>query len=219
MHACAARRQAEALEANDLAEASSRRVEVLQRERSRRFLRGAQSIGDALRATFRSLCKHGDAALEYADVPSILFAEGVSIAVKPPHGEWTRFEMLSGGQQALVAVALTMALQEGTYLERHVEREAGERTALSEGYAIEGGSEGGGEVSDASPPPFVLFDEIDAALDTQKVRALAEHVRARAAGQTVFVSHRKELIEASGRLVGTFMVDGGTRAVSVPFGA
>jgi chromosome segregation ATPase len=65
----------------------------------------------------------------------------------------------------------------------------------------------------------VLFDEIDAALDTQKVRALAEHVRARAAGQTVFVSHRKELIEASGRLVGTFMVDGGTRAVSVPFGA
>ena len=144
MHACAARLQAEALEANDLAEASSRRVEVLQRERSRRFLRGAQSIGDALRATFRSLCKHGDAALEYADVPSILFAEGVSIAVKPPHGEWTRFEILSGGQQALVAVALTMALQEGTYLERHVEREAGERTALSEGYAVERGSEGGG---------------------------------------------------------------------------
>jgi len=215
VHACAARLQAEALEANDLAEASSRRVEVLQRERSRRFLRGAQAISDALRATFRSLCKHGDAALEYADVPSILFAEGVSIAVKPPHGEWTRFEILSGGQQALVAVALTMALQEGTYLERHAEREAGERTALSEGYAIEGG----GEVSDASPPPFVLFDEIDAALDTQKVRALAEHVRARAAGQTVFVSHRKELIEASGRLVGTFMVDGGTRAVSVPFGA
>ena len=214
MHACAARLQAEALEANDLAEASSRRVEVLQRERSRRFLRGAQAIGDALRATFRSLCKHGDAALEYADVPSILFAEGVSIAVKPPHGEWTRFEILSGGQQALVAVALTMALQEGTYLERHVERDAGERTALSEGYAIEGGGE-----ADASPPPFVLFDEIDAALDTQKVRALAEHVRARAAGQTVFVSHRKELIEASGRLVGTFMVDGGTRAVSVPFGA
>ena len=52
----------------------------------------------------------------YADAPSILFAEGVSIAVKPPHGEWTRFEILSGGQQALVAVALTMALQEGTYL-------------------------------------------------------------------------------------------------------
>ena len=154
----------------------------------------------------------------YADAPSILFAEGVSIAVKPPHGEWTRFEILSGGQQALVAVALTMALQEGTYLERRVEHEAGERAEMSEGSAAEWGSEGVGE-ADNPPPPFVLFDEIDAALDTHKVRALAEHVRARAAGQTVFVSHRKELIEASGRLVGTFMVNGGTRAVSVPFGA
>ena len=111
-----------------------------------------------------------------------------------------------------------MALQEGTYLERRVEHEAGERAEMSEGSAAEWGSEGVGE-ADNPPPPFVLFDEIDAALDTQKVRALAEHVRARAAGQTVFVSHRKELIEASGRLVGTFMVNGGTRAVSVPFGA
>ena len=84
MHACAARLQAEALEANDLAEASSRRVEVLQRERSRRFLRGAQAIGDALRATFRSLCKHGDAALErlaaaIRDPNFRLFAEGGEI--------------------------------------------------------------------------------------------------------------------------------------------
>ena len=112
--AAEARLQSEAREASDLAEASSRRVEVnvtvtvnvndelapvsrcsaaptsapalhacahhgalpspqvLQRERSRRFLRGAHAIGDALRATFRSLCKHGDAALEYAYAPSIL---------------------------------------------------------------------------------------------------------------------------------------------------
>ena len=110
----------------------------------------------------------------YADAPSILFAEGVSIAVKPPHGEWTRFEILSGGQQALVAVALTMALQEGTYLERRVEHEAGERAEMSEGSAAEWGSEGVGE-ADNPPPPFVLLDEIDAALDTHKVRALAEH--------------------------------------------
>ena len=112
--AAEARLQSEAREASDLAEASSRRVEVnvnvtvnvndklapvsrcsaaptstpalhasahhgalpspqvLQRERSRRFLSGAHAIGDALRATFRSLCKHGDAALEYAYAPSIL---------------------------------------------------------------------------------------------------------------------------------------------------
>jgi chromosome segregation protein len=28
---------------------------------------------------------------------------------KPPHCEWTRFEQLSGGQQALVAVSLNLA--------------------------------------------------------------------------------------------------------------
>jgi len=166
------------------AEASARRVDVLQKERSRRFLGGVAAIDAGLRKTFRSLCKHGDASFEYASEPAILFAEGVSLAVKPPRAEWTRFESLSGGQQALVAVALTLALHE-----------------LDEDHAA----------------AFVLFDEIDAALDTHKVQALAEHVATRRNGQALFVSHRKELIEASGKLVGTYMRDGGTQSVTVSF--
>ena len=153
-------------------------------QRSRRFLAGVAAIDAGLRSTFRALCKHGDASLEFAAEPSILFSEGVSIAVKPPKAEWTSFEQLSGGQQALVSVALNLSLHD-------FDREAAS--------------------------PFVLFDEIDAALDTQKVAALAKLVKARDSGQTIFVSHRNELIEASERLVGTYTCEGYSQTVSVSF--
>ena len=135
-------------------EASQRKVETLQAERSRAFLRGLCAIDAGLRTTFRALCKHGDCAFEYASQPTILFAEGVRLSVRLPQGEWTRFEGLSGGQQALVAVALNLALRE------------------------------------ADGAPLVLFDEIDAALDTQRVHALAQYVQRKGGAQTVFVSHR-----------------------------
>lgn len=45
--------------------------------------------------------------------------------------------------------------------------------------------------------PFCIFDEIDAALDTQRVHALAQHVRSRASSQTLFISHRKEVRHAA----------------------
>lgn len=92
--------------AKEAAEASASRVESLQSERSRKFLSGLKVIDGGLRSTFRALVKHGDCCLEYASqTPSILFSEGISITVKPPRAEWSRFEQLSGGQQAMVAVA------------------------------------------------------------------------------------------------------------------
>ena len=200
---------------------SQRRLQALQAERSRKFVRGVEKVDEGMRATFRSLCRHGDCSLEYASQPSILFAEGVrlrvtrtprraqsatlpcvrrdarrpltsrrvvrrvmlqvSIAVKPPHAEWSRFESLSGGQKALVAVALTLSLHE----------------------------------IDAAP--FCLFDEVDAALDTQRVQALANHMRRHSTSQSLFVSHRKELIEASARLLGTYTKDGGSHTVVMRF--
>jgi hypothetical protein len=48
------------------AEASAKRVCAIQEERSRKLLRGLELIDSGLRATFRSLCKHGDCILEYA---------------------------------------------------------------------------------------------------------------------------------------------------------
>ena len=171
----------EEIELRESAEASAKRLQRMLDERSRKFLRGIEMIGTGLQSTFRSLCKHGDCQLEYSAQPTILFTEGVSIVAKPPRAEWSRFEQLSGGQQALVAVALNLALHE------------------------------------ADSSPFCLFDEIDAALDTERVQALAKHVRTRVSSQTLFVSHRKELIEASGRLIGTYSLDGGAQAVSMSF--
>ena len=162
---------------------SAKRVETLQAERSRLLLVGLRAIDAGLRETFRSLCRHGDCALEFASEPAVLLAEGVGIAVRPARAEWTRFEQLSGGQQALVAVALNLSLHE------------------------------------ADGAPFCLFDEIDAALDSQRVHALAAHVRARKSSQSVFVSHRRELIEASRRLLGVYTRGDGSHTVSVGFSA
>jgi len=87
------------------------RAEKLQAERYRRDAAALRAIGDAMRATFRALCARGDASLEYAASGPTLFEAGVSVHAKPPAAEWVRFEQLSGGQQALVAVALQLACQ------------------------------------------------------------------------------------------------------------
>jgi chromosome segregation ATPase len=59
----------------------------------------------------------------------------------------------------------------------------------------------------------------DAALDTQRVRALAEHVgRRHTTTQAIFVSHRKEMIDAAATLVGTYTLDGGAQTVALRFG-
>lgn len=41
-----------------------------------------------------------------------VFTEGVSLVVRPPGQRWRPFAALSGGQQALAALALSFALQE-----------------------------------------------------------------------------------------------------------
>lgn len=70
----------------------------------------------------------------------------------------------------------------------------------------------------ALPCARSLFDEIDAALDTQRTQALANHVKRRGRSQTLFVSHRPQMIEASDHLVGTYTADGGSRSVTAAFG-
>ena len=51
----------------------------------------------------------------------------------------------------------------------------------------------------------------------RRVAALAAHVGRNSGAQALFVSHRRELIEASDRLVGTYTLDGGSRSVSLGF--
>jgi hypothetical protein len=43
---------------------------------------------------------------------SQLFEEGIALVVRPPGSRWRSFSALSGGQQALAALALSFALQD-----------------------------------------------------------------------------------------------------------
>jgi len=157
-----------------------RRLESLTAERGRVVLGKLSEVDGRLRATFRALCDDGDASLEYATTPAVLFEEGVSIRARPPQSEWSHFEELSGGQKALVAVALQLALHP----------------------------------PDASHP--CLYDEVDAALDTRRTKALADFMAQREGAQSIFVSHRPELLEAATMLVGCYVGEsGGSQAVSV----
>ena len=63
-----------------------------------------------------------------------------------------------------------------------------------------------------------LFDEIDAALDTQRTQALAHHIAARRGSQAIFVSHRPPMIEAAERLVGVYSVGTSSDSVCVSLG-
>lgn len=157
--------------------AAARRLSSLSAERGRVFLSAVGELNGRLRETFRALCEQGDASLEYASEPSVLFEEGVSIRVRPPRSEWEHFETLSGGQKALVAVALQLSLH-----------------------------------PPGAPHPC-FYDEVDAALDTRRTRALADLVGARPGAQSIFVSHRPEMVQAARMLVGCYIGQGGASRV------
>ena len=92
-------------------QSSLSRVDTLTAERGRIFLEGVKQINSRFRALFRALCHDGDCCLEMASTPAVLFSEGLTLSARPPRSEWTRFEQLSGGQKALCAVSLQLALR------------------------------------------------------------------------------------------------------------
>lgn len=55
--------------------------------------------------------EQGDALLSYAQDRRLLFAEGVTLNIRPDGHRWWQFSSLSGGQQALAMLALSFALQ------------------------------------------------------------------------------------------------------------
>lgn len=67
------------------------------------------------------------------------------------------------------------------------------------------------------PCPIVLADEIDAALDVDKVRLLGQLLRRLTAEkemQVLMITHKQDVIGESRQLVGTYYVDNSTHIVT-----
>ncbi|KAF8068237.1 dscc1 [Scenedesmus sp. PABB004] len=77
----------------------------------RRYAQLLGGLNGALEGTYRRLSGGGAATLAYTPERSLLFVQGVSLHAQPDGGAWRRFAALSGGQQALAALALSFALQ------------------------------------------------------------------------------------------------------------
>ena len=65
----------------------------------------------ALSEAYRSLCVQGDAHLRYSREPVSLFKDGVLMYAKPDRSQWREGKSLSGGQQAILGLALNMGFQ------------------------------------------------------------------------------------------------------------
>jgi hypothetical protein len=71
------------------------------------------ALNAALPRVYRALAASpsADAHCDFSEAQ--LFSEGIALAVRPPGQRWRPFGVLSGGQQALAALALSFALQVG----------------------------------------------------------------------------------------------------------
>ena len=59
----------------------------------------------------RLVSPSADARLRYSREPVTLFKEGVDISAKPERSLWREVKQLSGGQQAVLSLALSMGVQ------------------------------------------------------------------------------------------------------------
>lgn len=108
---------------------------------------------------------------------------GVEIKVNLPRKKVRALEMLSGGERALTAIALSFA------------------------------------VASVNPPPFLILDETDAALDEANSKKYADMVATLAqTSQLIVITHNRETMSRAGILYGVTMGgDGVSKLLSVRF--
>lgn len=108
---------------------------------------------------------------------------GLTIKVNLPRKKIKSLEMLSGGERALISIALLFA------------------------------------VSRINPPPFLILDETDAALDESNSRRYADMIKELSkSSQLILVTHNRETMSRAGVLYGVTMgSDGISRLLSIKF--
>jgi chromosome segregation protein len=74
-------------------------------------------------------------------------------------------------------------------------------------------------MSQVNPPPFIILDETDAALDEANSRKYADMVRSLSEqSQLILITHNRQTMEAAGELYGVTMGnDGISKLLSVKF--
>ena len=133
------------------------------------FLREFTRIQTAFSQTFTDLFGGGQGALALEDEKEVLTC-GIDIRVQPPGKTLRTISLLSGGERALVAIALYFAI-----LQVH-------------------------------PTPFCVMDEIEAALDESNGARFIRYLRAMGhSTQFIFITHRRETMEAADLLYGVTM--------------
>eukprot|EP00899_Mesostigma_viride_P020500 jgi/Mesvir1/28451/Mv15874-RA.1 len=111
------RNQLAALRAQDkerggMCDDMARAIDALEVQRHESFTAAMEKVNAHLGAIYRQLNPSGDAYCSYAqDDPGLLFANGVTFNVRPDKHKWRAFSCLSGGQQALASLALSLSLQ------------------------------------------------------------------------------------------------------------
>ena len=103
---------------------------------------------------------------------------GIDIVAEPPGKKLANLSLLSGGEKALVAIAIYFAI-----------------------IAVR-------------PPPFIVIDEIEAALDDANVIRFAAHLRRMSHNtQMIVISHKRATMEEADVLYGVTMQELGISSI------
>lgn len=137
------------------------------------FTENFQKISDEFAVTFVELFGGGRAKLTLTEGEDVLEA-GVNIHVQPPGKVIKNLSLLSGGEQAFVAIAIYFAILK------------------------------------VKPAPFVLLDEIEAALDDVNVVKYASYLKGLSTDiQFIAITHRRGTMEEADVLYGVTMQEEG----------
>ena len=141
------------------------------------FSREFSIVGENFERTFKELFGGGRASLSLED-PDDVLGSGIEIQVQPPGKSLKTISLLSGGEKALVAIAIYFA------------------------------------ILNVRPPPFVVMDEIDAALDETNVLRYAAYMRKMSVkSQMIVITHKRATMEEADVLFGITMQELGVSSM------
>ena len=164
-------------------------IGAIKKEVSTRFESGVLAVSKEFGKFFKILFGGGSAGITIEK--TIIKKEdgepetrvGIAVQVSLPRKKITGIEQLSGGERALVSIALLFA------------------------------------ISQITPPPFLILDETDAALDEANSKRYGDMVESLARkSQLILITHNRETMYRTGTLYGvTMSITGVSALLSVQF--